>query len=485
MEWPIFYKDKLIVGNKKSPVAICTLWTNKEEFSFLPQNKFSVIGNLYTNYGINYIVKNILANPRIRCIVVCGKDLMKTGEALINFFKNGIDENYKIIGSNAYIDKSIPKNLIDVLRKNVKIVDLRNEEKVRERIEEIVQSYPEEVDLFIEPSVLEEREEVEENLTTDDVVFRVEGSIPEVWLKILDIVLKFGEVKETEYGIRQKEVLDVVAVITEDGEIPKWFPVSLEDLENYTRQFFVKEKPEGIAYTYGERLFALRFDLPEKVREYIPPQMLKEAEIVLDQIHSVIERLKSKRFTRRAIAVTWRHEIDVNSENPPCLIEIVWSIKNDRLYQTCTFRSHDIFGAWIFNVYALRKLQKDIAKELNVQLGSLIILSVSAHIYENNWKQAEELVEKYYRNRVMKFKEDPRGFFIVRVENGEIIVEHRLKDGRKSKYEFRGKKAEELYRRILNENLVSRLDHAAYLGKELARAEIALKEGKGFVQDKA
>ncbi|MEM3426463.1 MAG: DUF4346 domain-containing protein, partial [Thermoproteota archaeon] len=42
-----------------------------------------------------------------------------------------------------------------------------------------------------------------------------------------------------------------------------------------------------------------------------------------------------------------------------------------------------------------------------------------------------------------------------------------------------------LYRRILNENLVSRLDHAAYLGKELTRAEIALREGKPYVQDKA
>jgi dihydropteroate synthase len=31
--------------------------------------------------------------------------------------------------------------------------------------------------------------------------------------------------------------------------------------------------------------------------------------------------------------------------------------------------------------------------------------------------------------------------------------------------------------------LVTRLDHAAYLGNELAKAEIALKTGKSYVQD--
>jgi dihydropteroate synthase len=32
--------------------------------------------------------------------------------------------------------------------------------------------------------------------------------------------------------------------------------------------------------------------------------------------------------------------------------------------------------------------------------------------------------------------------------------------------------------------LVSRLDHAAYLGSELAKAEIALKTGKEYIQDR-
>lgn len=47
----------------------------------------------------------------------------------------------------------------------------------------------------------------------------------------------------------------------------------------------------------------------------------------------------------------------------------------------------------------------------------------------------------------------------------------------------KGKTAETVYAKILELGLVARLDHAAYLGSELAKAEIALKTGKEYIQD--
>ena len=38
---------------------------------------------------------------------------------------------------------------------------------------------------------------------------------------------------------------------------------------------------------------------------------------------------------------------------------------------------------------------------------------------------------------------------------------------------------------VLRLGLVSRLDHAAYLGGELAKAEVALRVGRDYVQDAA
>jgi dihydropteroate synthase-like protein len=48
----------------------------------------------------------------------------------------------------------------------------------------------------------------------------------------------------------------------------------------------------------------------------------------------------------------------------------------------------------------------------------------------------------------------------------------------------KGKTAEAIYNKIVQLGLVTRLDHAAYLGSELAKAEIALKTGKEYIQDK-
>jgi dihydropteroate synthase-like protein len=48
---------------------------------------------------------------------------------------------------------------------------------------------------------------------------------------------------------------------------------------------------------------------------------------------------------------------------------------------------------------------------------------------------------------------------------------------------IKGKTAEGVYLKIVAMGLVKRLDHAAYLGSELAKAEIALSTGKEYVQD--
>ena len=48
-----------------------------------------------------------------------------------------------------------------------------------------------------------------------------------------------------------------------------------------------------------------------------------------------------------------------------------------------------------------------------------------------------------------------------------------------------GRTAAELYMTAIDCKLVSRLDHAAYLGRELARAEHALASGEPYVQDAA
>jgi dihydropteroate synthase len=48
----------------------------------------------------------------------------------------------------------------------------------------------------------------------------------------------------------------------------------------------------------------------------------------------------------------------------------------------------------------------------------------------------------------------------------------------------KGVTADRVFTKIVEMGLVSKLDHAAYLGSELAKAEIALRTGKEYIQDK-
>ena len=81
---------------------------------------------------------------------------------------------------------------------------------------------------------------------------------------------------------------------------------------------------------------------------------------------------------------------------------------------------------------------------------------------------------------------DSRGFFIIYVDRARsrIICEHYDPLGRKTA-EISGTSAKAIYKTAIRMGLLSRLDHAAYLGRELARAECSLSTGEEYVQDRA
>ncbi|MGB7968250.1 MAG: dihydropteroate synthase-like protein [Methanobacterium sp.] len=79
------------------------------------------------------------------------------------------------------------------------------------------------------------------------------------------------------------------------------------------------------------------------------------------------------------------------------------------------------------------------------------------------------------------FKHDPAGSFKIFVEDGQIKAVHYLK--MEPQIAIEGKTAKAVYDEILKRGLISRMEHATYLGSELERAEIASKTGKNYIQD--
>ena len=79
---------------------------------------------------------------------------------------------------------------------------------------------------------------------------------------------------------------------------------------------------------------------------------------------------------------------------------------------------------------------------------------------------------------------DSRGWYKIIVDRAsdELVAIHFERSGRPD-IVVRGRNARDVYQTIIREGLVGSLDHAAYLGKELHKAELAILLGRSYTQD--
>ncbi|MBO0758261.1 MAG: DUF4346 domain-containing protein [Bradyrhizobiaceae bacterium] len=117
-----------------APVAVCTL--NSEELidrvAAGENDAIGIAGSLQTeNLGIERLITNVVANPFIRFVIVCGADSRKMighlpGQSLIALARDGVNANQRII--NAKGKRPVLRNLeraaIDHFRRTVEVIDL-------------------------------------------------------------------------------------------------------------------------------------------------------------------------------------------------------------------------------------------------------------------------------------------------------------------------------------------------------------------------
>ena len=137
--WPPFpgdYRTKAFLA----PVAVCTL--NSPELidaliEYSPVG-LAIAGTMCTeNLGIERLVQNVLANPNIRFLVVCGADTEGTighlpGRSLVALHRNGIDGRRRIIDAPGRrpVLKNLEPSLVDAFRRRIELVDLIGESDV-------------------------------------------------------------------------------------------------------------------------------------------------------------------------------------------------------------------------------------------------------------------------------------------------------------------------------------------------------------------
>ena len=97
------------------------------------------------------------------------------------------------------------------------------------------------------------------------------------------------------------------------------------------------------------------------------------------------------------------------------------------------------------------------------------------------------MVEIQKARPAKRLKLDPTGYFVIMVMKGKenpLLIEHYSNDGTLRNM-IEGIDSASICATLIEKNLISQLDHAAYLGRELAKAELSLISDSRYTQDQA
>lgn len=485
-------KYKVFLGEGKT-VGFCTLWNEPEKIiEECPEvlKRSAIMGTLYSRQGVNIILRNLALNPQIRRLYIwnngalsCSPFGVSGKEILIELWKNGINENGEIPGVDFKIEKEIDVNIVDKIIKNVSLEEISDLD-----ISTIANKLLESKEAPYMKSVRFENAipEVINVFPSEKVGFIIRGkTIIDAWLRVVDRIMRYGTVKGTQYGTQQRELVGVTWVVEqEDPDKPNLnvdWPESLkkttglnsESINHYKSIFLSPDAPEGIKYTYGNRL--MRY--PGANGEV---NQIKEI---------IIKELKDSVDTRRAVATTLVPWIDKDSKEPPCITQIQTLQTNKKMHLLVTARSHDIFKAAIPNAFGLRALQKEITTQVGLEIGSLQITSQSAHIYEAEWDDAKKLTQCSLWERAPSptfdpaVSGDPRGLFIISTKDNKISACFKTPNG-EILLTITGKTALGVAKKIAQLELINLPEHLIDIGCELQKAEIAIYQGITYTQDK-
>ena len=509
----IYKPNQLILGS--GYIAICTGWTPaKSVAAKLDPSDYAVIGNLYSApRGINFLVRNLLANPHVRYLVVMDltQEDKNSGsvQCLKDFFENGVYRGKNYVGKECwvidslvkgYIDIDIPLEVLNQLRYSMILIPNLERDIDIKSIVEVGN-----LGLWAEPMVFPYNEPTSEVKPGPRYGHRIEGkTIAETWIKILQRIKTTGTIRPTGYDGKWQELIDLMAIVTDEPEDfyfpePNYLPLDREYLKNYIPQILDDANyREGVKYTYGQRL---RSWFGQDQIKAVITKLIKE----IDSASAVMSLWDSGSGNYQILAEhnSWRGhdhntivrgkrkggDSDHNHGGSPCLNHIWVRVVDNELSLTATFRSNDMFSAWPANAMGLRALQRHIRDEIASQseydltMGSLITISQSAHIYDDCWETVEQLLANQYQSIIsqeLREYSDPAGNFLVETDSNNITVSQLNPNGEfVGKWE--GKNPLKLIRQIIADCPSIQSFHIGYLAREIERAS-QLKTN--YTQDK-
>ena len=201
-------------------------------------------------------------------------------------------------------------------------------------------------------------------------------TLPEAYHEALNALLRHGcNTQCPDWNTTQKELSMTLVVEKPLAEpmISKCFIGGPKDLEQYRLEML-----DGI----------LDFEVERGNWSYTYHQRMA------NQIDFVIAELRRNPDSRRAVIGIRDNAADAGSDDPACLQHVQYFIREKQLHCKVLFRSNDACKAAFMNMFALIMLQKKIADELGVAVGTYTHRANSFHCYERDFPLLEGYVKR-------------------------------------------------------------------------------------------
>lgn len=219
-------------------------------------------------------------------------------------------------------------------------------------------------------------------------------TLPEAYHKALLALHNDGEVSECpDYNQKQKELSMTIFVEepTSEPMLSRLYIGGHADLQQY-----VMEVIDGILnfrighgwdYTYNSR--------------------------ISEQLPFIMKELRRNPYSRRAVVDVrdWRFDSKEGNTSPACLQHIQFFIRDNKLHVKVLMRSNDAPEATFMNAFAFIMLQKKIANELDIDIGSYTHRANSFHCYEKDFDLLANYVKGITEKDISDITYEYEGFY--------------------------------------------------------------------------
>jgi thymidylate synthase len=116
----------------------------------------------------------------------------------------------------------------------------------------------------------------------------------------------------------------------------------------------------------------------------------------VDQVQGVLDRLMKDKTSRQAVLISWQPDTDLVKPGPnaPCILTWHFHIMDGRLHMNVLQRSADMYFGFPHDILGFRIIQELMACKLGVRPGEVGYLISNAHLYEDQWDPAVQMVAR-------------------------------------------------------------------------------------------